>query len=293
MVVEDTGLGSRVVNLFIVGFMLALVAATLFPIMHVAALSLSGSGPVMEGRVVLLPKEFTLDTYKRVLSDARVLRAYVNTLLYTLIGTAMNMAFTTLSAYAIANRRMIFRRPLTFLITFTMMFGGGLIPTYLVVRNLGMIDTLWAVTVPQAINTWNLLVMRQFFLGIPDSLEDSAMMDGANDFMIFARITLPLSQAVLAAMTLFYAVGHWNSFFTPLIYLNDPRKYPLQIILRQLVIQGQASMEEFAADQINVSSDIVNIKYTVIMVALIPVLVVYPIVQKHFVKGVLIGSIKG
>ena len=279
-------------------FMILLIALTFVPFLHVAAQSLSGNGPVMRGDVTLWPLEWSLESYKKVLSDGDVLVSYRNTVLYTVVGTAINIALTALTAYALASKRMPMRRAFTFLVTFTMMFSGGMIPSYLVVSNLKLIDTIWAIVLPGAINTWNLLVMRTFFMGIPDNLTEAAMVDGAGDFRVFWQIFIPLSMASIMAITLFYAVGHWNSYFNAMIYLNSPDKYPVQIMLRKMVIQGIISMEESAGDAAAAGSLAFNqmtqnIKYTVIMVAVIPILMVYPFVQKYFVKGVMIGAIKG
>ena len=278
--------------IYAVLFIMAL--CTILPFIHVAALSFSGNGPVMRGSVGLWPQEFNLNSYKKVLGDVTVLRAYWNTLVYTVLGTFINIVVTALTAYCLASKRMPLRRFFTGMILFTMLFSGGMIPTYLLINDLHMIDTLWAMVLPGAVSTWNLLVMRTFFQTIPESLTEAAMIDGASDLTIFFRIYLPLSSAALATITLFYAVGHWNSYFNAMLYLNTPDKYPLQIKLRQIVIQGIASMEEFAADQlVGVDQIAQNIKYTVIMVAVIPILMVYPFLQKYFVKGIMIGADKG
>ncbi len=279
-------------------FMVVLIAITFLPFMHVAAQSLSGNGPVMRGEVSIWPLEWSILSYQKVLSDGEVLQSYANTLLYTTVGTAINIALTAVTAYALASKHMPLRRIFTFMITFTMMFSGGMIPSYLIVNRLGFIDKIWAMVIPGAINTWNLLVMRTFFMSVPENLTEAAMVDGAGELRVFWQIYIPLSMASLMAITLFYAVGHWNSYFHALIYLNSPAKYPLQIILRKIVIQGIVSLEEFSGDAAlgtNVSFNQMtqNIKYTVIMVAVLPILIVYPFVQKYFVKGVMIGAIKG
>lgn len=285
------GIASRIFDCFNYLFMTALVLTMLLPFVHVAAVSLSGPGPVMQNRVYLWPVELNLTTYKKVLFNDVVLISYKNTIIYTVLGTFVNLAMTASAAYSLAKKRMIFRRFFTFMVTFTMLFGGGMMPTYLLVQKLGLINSMWSVILPGAISTWNLLVMRTFFLEIPDSLEESAMIDGGNDIGIFFKIILPLSKASLATIGLFYAVGHWNSFFSPLIYLNDRNKYPLQIILRSMIIEGNPmSTDTPGNDEITV---VQNIKYTVIMVATIPILLVYPFIQKYFVKGVMIGSVKG
>lgn len=273
-------------------FMGLLVATMLVPFVHVAAVSLSSAGPVIQNKVFLWPKGFNLNSYSRVLGDMYIMLAYKNTIIYTAAGTFVNLFMTAMTAYVLAKRKMIFRKELTFLITFTMLFNGGMIPSYLLVQKLNMINTIWAVIIPGAISTWNLLVMRQFFIAIPDSLEESAVIDGCNDFDVFIRIVLPLSQAALATIGLFYAVAHWNSFFGPLLYLNDRKKFPLQIVLRSMVIEG--NLQTQATTPTDSDMNVVQtLKYTVIMVATLPILCVYPFIQKYFVKGVLVGSIKG
>jgi putative aldouronate transport system permease protein len=284
--------GSHIFDTFNYLFMGFLVLSMLVPFIHVAAVSMSSAGPVIQNKVTIWPVGFNVESYKKILTDPYILTSYKNTLFYTAFGTFINLILTAMTAYALAKKKMIFRNGFTMIIMFTMIFNGGMIPNYLLVQKLKLIDTLWAVVLPGAISTWNLMVMRQFFMAIPESLEESAMIDGCNDIQIFYKIILPLSKASLATIGLFYAVGHWNSFFLPLIYLHSKSKYPIQIILRSMVIEGnlQSVQTQNASEAATV---VQNIKYTVIMVATLPILAVYPFIQKYFVKGSMVGSVKG
>ncbi len=274
--------------------MLLAIAATLYPLYYIAVNSVSDSSHVIAGSVYLLPKGLNVESYRAVLADPDVLRAYANTLLYTSVGTAFNLALTVLCAYPLSIPGFFGRRAFTLMIVFTMLFSGGLIPRYLVVQALGMIDTIWAVVLPMVISTWYMFIMRTYFATIPQSLRESAFIDGANDVRVMVSVVLPLSTPVIAALTVFYAVGHWNSFFAALIYFNSKSRYPLQLILRNMTIAGE--LQHFA-DTIGDASDYVvgeqTIKYAVIMVSTLPIITVYPFVQRHFVKGITIGAVKG
>jgi putative aldouronate transport system permease protein len=208
-------------------------------------------------------------------------------------GTAVNLLLTALCAYPLSKKRLLFRPFFMTLIIFTMFFNGGLIPRYLLVQSLGMIDTIWAIIIPAAIRTWYMIIMRTFFQSLPDSLEESAYIDGANDFQIFIKIYLPLSKAIVATLTVFYSVEQWNNFFPALIYLNSESKFPLQIILRNMVVVGNMSEQ---MGEIGQGSDYIavekTIKYAVIMVSTLPIMLVYPFLQRYFVKGVMVGSLK-
>nr|WP_242973535.1 carbohydrate ABC transporter permease [Pseudoclostridium thermosuccinogenes] len=248
----------------------------------------------MKGLVKLRPVGINFKSYSIVLKDPYIGTAYLNTILYTTFGTFINILFSTLCAYPLSRKNFFGKRIFTVMIVFTMFFSGGLIPTYLTVQKLGMLDTIWALVLPGAINTYNMIIIRTFFQDIPAELHESAYIDGANDIKIFAKIILPLSKPIIATMTLFYAVGHWNSFFSALIYLNEREKYPLQIVLRNMVVSGELTSQ---SNQMGAAADFLaidtTIKYAVIIVATLPILVVYPFVQKYFVKGVMIGSLKG
>jgi putative aldouronate transport system permease protein len=226
-----------------------------------------------------------------------VWRGYRNTIFYTVVGTVINLFLTTLAAYPLSRRDLPGRNIFMFLITFTMFFHGGLIPTYLVVKGLGMVDTFWALVIPNAIATYNLIVMRTYFqTSIPWELQEAALIDGCSNTRLLLKIILPLSKPIIAVMVLFYAVMHWNAFFNALIYLRDEELYPLQLILREILIMNQTSLSDDASIQFGMDEKLLlaeSIKYALIIVASVPVLIMYPFVQRHFVKGVMIGSIKG
>lgn len=272
--------------------LLGIVVATLYPFLHMAAVSLSSSVHVLKGEVSFFPKGFQLETYKLVLQDPRIGTAYWNTIVYVVVGTAISLVVTSLGAYALAKKEMLFHKGFTLLIVFTMFFGGGMIPTFLIVKELGVIDTIWGMVLPGAVSTWNLLIMRTFFANIPAELEESGRMDGLSDIGVFFRIVVPLSQAVFATIGLFYAVGLWNNFTLPLLYLRDQDLFPLQVILRNIVLSGQvnqAGAAEFGDAVVMEES----LKFATIMVSTVPILLIYPFLQKYFVKGVMIGAVKG
>ena len=221
-----------------------------------------------------------------------MLGSFRNTVWYTFVGTAVNVSMSALCAYPLAMKFFYGRRFLTGFVVATMFFKSGLIPLYLMVRSLGMLDTIWALVLPTAVVTYYMIIMRTFFQNIPEELNDSAYLDGANDIQIFLRVVLPISTPILATMTLFYAVQHWNSFFPALIYLSDRERFPIQLILRAMVIEGDvANMQvEFQDDERIVDT---TVKYAIIMVSTVPILLLYPFLQRYFVKGMMIGSLKG
>ena len=280
----------NIVNVII---LLGVVVATLYPFIYMISVSLSKDIYVLRGEVWLWPKGFNLEMYKLVLNDPRILTAYTNTILYTVTGTLIALAVTSVGAYAISKKEMVFQKFFMMLIVFTMFFSGGMIPTFLIVKNMGMMDTLWAMVLPGAVSTWNLIIMRTFFRGIPIELEESGRIDGLTDFGIFLRIVLPLSKAVLATIGLFCAVGIWNNFYQALLYLRDSDLYPLQVVLRNIVLAGQVNNSDVTSvggDNLIVEE---SLKFATIIVSTLPILLVYPFLQKYFVKGVMIGSVKG
>jgi putative aldouronate transport system permease protein len=270
----------------------AFLCVTLYPFVYVISASISDPTALGRGEVWLLPVGFSLDAYRRVLADPLIWSSYYNTIWYVGVGTAINLVMTTITAYPLSRRSFSGRNPIMMFVAFTMFFSGGMVPSYLLVKTLGLINSRLAVVLPVAIGTWNLIIMRTFFEGIPDSLYEAATIDGSNDVGILVRIFIPLSMPVIAVMVLFYAVGHWNSWFSAMIYLNDDKKYPLQMLLRKILVQY---------DQNTMMADVMQgreavgqtIRYAIIIVATVPILVVYPFLQKYFVKGVMIGAIKG
>ncbi|OHD72822.1 MAG: sugar ABC transporter permease, partial [Spirochaetes bacterium RBG_13_68_11] len=267
--------------------LILLCVVTLYPLYYVLIVSLSSGMAVARGEVKLVPLHFTLSPYRMMIRDTYFVRSILNTLQYTVVGTTVNLSMSALCAYPLSIRRFSGNKVFTRLIVFTMFFSGGLIPTYLVVKSFGLLDSVWAIALPTAISSWNMFIIRTYFQGIPQSLRESAQMDGANDIFIFLRIILPLSLPVMATMTLFYATGHWNSFFPELIYLSDKRKYPMQLILRNMLISSQMS-EQYS--DILQDSDVVptTLKYAAVMISTVPILLVYPFLQRYFAKGVMI-----
>ncbi|MBU7319451.1 carbohydrate ABC transporter permease [Paenibacillus oleatilyticus] len=273
--------------------LLGVAAATLYPFVYMAAVSVSKDIYVMKNEVFLWPKGFNLNMYEVVFRDKQIWSAYRNTILYVTLGTAVSLVVTSMGAYALSRKDMAFQRGFTLMIVFTMFFSGGMIPTFLVVRELGLVDTIWAMVLPGAVNTWNLIIMRTFFSGMPKELEESGRMDGLTDIGVFVRIVLPLSKAVFATIGLFYAVALWNNFYLPLLYLRQPDLFPLQVLLRNLILAGAVNSGEVTSiggDNLIVED---SLKFATIMVSTVPILLIYPFIQKYFVKGVMIGAVKG
>jgi len=288
--------GERVFDYLNTFVLLIILAAVLYPLVFVLSASISDPQKVVSGQVWLWPEGLTLRGYEKVFHNGDILRGYINTILYTLAGTALNLLLTVMAAYPLSRRDLYGRGVVTAFFVFTMFFSGGLIPTYLLIKKLGMINTFWAMIIPGAVAVWNIVIMRTFFQqSIPRELEEAAEMDGGSNMTILLRIVLPLSMPILAVMTLFYSVGHWNAFFNALIYLTDRSKYPLQLILREILIQSQMSdmvqvSEESLAKSIMEAE---SIKYAVVIVANLPIFLLYPFLQRYFVKGITIGALKG
>lgn len=296
--VRDKSPSSIILDVIIHTSLIILLIVTILPILHVAAISFSSSTAINRGLVTFYPKGFNLNAYIKVWEAGTVPNAFKNSVIYTVVGTAINMVLTITTAYPLSKKDLPFKKFYTTLIVITMFFGGGLIPRFLLVTKLGLYNTMWALILPGAISSWNLIVMRTFFQSIPVEIEESAYLDGANDMQILFRIILPLSQASLATIGLFYAVGHWNSWFSALIYLKSNSKYPLQLVLREIVIQGQMAKElaeqgdTFLWQEMEMVS-VESLKYATLFISIVPMLIVYPFIQKYFVKGVMIGSLKG
>ena len=286
--------GSRVftgLNAFV---LILITLITFYPLYYVLITSISNGMMVMQGKVRLYPIGVTFDSYKSITSDPQLFRSLWNSVLYTVVGTLINIIMSCLCAFPLSRRTFSGKKFFTGMIVVTMFFSGGMIPSYLVVKELGLMDTMWAIVLPVAINTYNMIIIRTSFQSLPESLFESAQLDGANDFTILFRIALPLSKAVLATMVLFYSVSHWNSYFSAMLYLDSKDKYPLQIILRNKLISGLFS-EEASQSGGSTSFTVTDstLRAAVIMFTTLPILVVYPFVQKYFVKGVMIGSLKG
>ena len=281
---------------FNVVFMVALCVVMLYPFLNVVASSLSNNSAVSRGLVTFYPIGFNLEAYKAVVRYQHIWTGYKNTILYTVIGTGINLLMTIAGAYPLSRKQFYGRGVFTFIVAFTMFFGGGLIPTYLVINAYGMLDTFWVMVIPGAISTYNMIIMRTFFQGIPVELEEAATIDGCNDIQTLWKVILPLSTASLMTIGMFYAVGHWNAWFNAVIYLRDSGRFPVQLWLRTIVLQNQVRdlMEGSGAVDVEAESLVADtIKFAVIVVAVLPILCVYPFVQKYFVKGVMVGSVKG
>lgn len=266
----------------------------LYPILHVFFASISESERVMQHSGLLLrPLGFNLNAYKAVLADQRVYDGYKNTLMIMVIGVTINIVLTCIAAYFLTRKNVLFQKPIMILIVATMFISGGMVPFYLVVQKLGITDTIWALIFPVAINTYNLIIMKTGFAAIPDSLEEAARIDGANDEWILIFVMVPLAMPTIAVLILYYAVFHWNAWFNAMIFLQDRNLYPLQLVLREILFQNQLDQQLGAEAMQNAESVAESIKYATIMVSVIPALCIYPFLQKYFVKGVMVGAVKG
>lgn len=273
---------------------LGLLALTCFlPLLHELSLSLSGNSAIMAGRVSFFPVKFTLDSYKAVFIGTPILSSFTNSVVITVVGTAISMVATILAAYPLSKSYLYARRQFTMLMVFTMLFSGGLIPSYLVIRGLGLIDSYWALWLPGAISTYNMLILRTFFVNIPQELEEAARIDGCREVRLLVQIYLPLSKACLATLTLFYAVGLWNSFQSVLIYINSTSKYNLTVLVNNMIRNQTLLNDEYlqAADLEMLTPQ--GVQSAGVMVMIVPIMCVYPFLQKYFVKGVMLGSVKG
>lgn len=272
--------------------LLVLIALVcILPFVYVLAVSFTAPHIVAQGGFILYPKEFSLAAYKYIFSTNTLIRSLGISIYVTTLGTLVNLVLTSLLAYPLSRRNLRGRKWMMLGILFTMLFSGGLIPTYYVVRSLHMIDTLWSLMIPTAISAFNLIILKNFFQQMPDGLEDSAKIDGCNDVSILLRIVLPLSLPAIATFALFYAVDHWNRYFQAVMYINDNTKWPVQVILREIVINANSRIGDTNIEEMYIQP--LTIKMAVIVFATLPIIAVYPFLQKHFAKGVMLGSVKG
>ncbi|WP_418276021.1 carbohydrate ABC transporter permease [Isoptericola jiangsuensis] len=278
----------RVANGFV---LVAFALICVLPFLNVLGSSFASSGELATRSFILIPYDITLDAYRYILSTSTIFRAMGVSVFVTVVGTFVSLLLTALMAYALSKRYLRGRRVINFLVVFTMLFSGGMIPTFIVVQSLGLIDSLWALILPVAINAFNFVIMRSFFQAIPDSLEEAARIDGCSDLGTFFRIVLPLSLASIATIGLFYAVGYWNTYQNAILYINDSTKWPIQVLLRQIVIVASGMNAD--ASSVDIVPPAQSVKMAVIVVATLPMLIVYPFIQRYFVKGALIGSVKG
>ncbi len=282
-------------NVFNIIFMLCMIVITLYPLLYVVFASMSDSNELMKHSGLLLkPVGFSWAAYKAVFLNPNILQGYKNTIIVLISSVAVSMFLTCLAAYVLSRKNVLFNGVITFIIMFTMFFSGGMIPTYLLVNNLGLTNTYWALILPTAISTYNMIIMRTGFAAIPESLEESAKIDGANHFTILFKIVIPLAKPTMAVIVLYYAVACWNSWFNAMIYLQKRRDLqPLQLILRGILIENDTSnMQDGNVGQ-DTESIAESIKYAVIVVATLPILAIYPFLQKYFIKGIMIGAVKG
>lgn len=281
-----------ILNYVILTFCFLVVA---YPLYFIVIASISDPVDVYAGKVFLYPVHASLDGYRRILEYKSFFTGYRNTAVYTVVGTLVNVVMTIPAAYALSRKDLVGRNAVMMMITFTMLFSGGMIPSYLLVNDLGIDNTMWALILPGAVSSWNLIVARTFFQQtIPDELLEAAQLDGATNNQFFLRVVLPLSKPIIAVMVLFYAVGHWNSYFSAMIYLSDPNKYPLQLVLRSILFEN--SFGDMVEDAANLAAqqrlgDM--IKYGIIIASSLPLLVLYPFLQRYFIQGVMIGAVKG
>jgi putative aldouronate transport system permease protein len=284
--------GAKAFNTLNILFMTVLMFITLYPLWHVAMASISNGTEVMKYRgPIFKPLGFSLAAYEVVFKNPMILKGYLNTIFIVVVGVILNLIMTSLGAYFLSRKNVMWKKPIMMGIIFTMFFGGGLIPFYLTVKGLHLDNKLWSLIIPNVISTFNLIIMRTAFEAIPDSLEESAKLDGASHLTIMWKIIMPLAAPTMAVMVLYYGVGHWNSWFNAMVFLRKRELFPLQLILREILIQNSNSdTAGLALDQERASE---TIKYAVIMVATLPILFVYPFLQKYFVKGVMVGAVKG
>lgn len=290
----------KIFLLFVYIFLTFALLIVLYPLIYIISASISDPTVVNSGNMWLFPKDITFEGYRVIFQNDSIWRGYMMTIIYTVLGTAINLAVTIPAAYALSRQDFYGRAFFTAMFVVTMFIDGGLIPTYLVVRNLGLIDTIWAMVLPSAVALWNIIITRVFFQStIPRGLEEAAIIDGASNFKMFMKIILPLSAPIIAVMALFYGVGHWNQYFNALIYLSNRDLYPLQLVLREILVLQEMSggstnltgeMAEFLHSQQQLAA---IIKYGVMIVSSLPIIIVYPFLQRYFVKGVMIGSLKG
>lgn len=293
MKIKET-MGEKIFKVINILFMLFMVFICVYPFWYVLVCSLSDSAKIVGNKgFILWPRGFSLSSYMAVIKNPDIVSGYINTIIILVCGTTLNIFLTALGAYVVTRKKFRFAKPMSVMMIVTMYFSGGMIPTYLLVMNtLHLGNSLLAVLLPTAISTYNLIILRTNFAAIPDSLEEAAEIDGANDLTVFWKIVIPLSIPALAVLVLFYGVAHWNSWFNAMLYLNDRIRYPLQLILREILITGNTDTMSAGMDGelYNIGE---SIRYATIIVATVPILIVYPFIQKYFVKGMMVGAVKG
>ena len=277
--------------------LIAFLIIVLYPFVYIVSCSFSSGQALISGKVTLLPVDPTLEGYKAILEYKDIWTGFANSFLYTISGTLVGLTLTILAAYPLSRFSLVGRRPLMMLFLFTMLFNGGLVPNYMLVLSLGLLNTAWAIILPTALSAYNVIVARTFFINtIPNELHESAELDGCGEFRFLISIVLPLSKAIMAVLVLWIAIGFWNSYFNPMIYLNDKSKYPLQLILREILLMANVDFTKAAANpELYYKNQQLSeiLRYGTIIISALPLMILYPFIQKYFVQGVMIGSVKG
>ena len=288
---QDHTWGNRVFDVVNTTLLSLIGIICVLPFIYVLAVSFTAPHIVAEGGFILYPKEVSLAAYRYIFSSNALIRSLGVSIYITVIGTLLNLVLTSLLAYPLSRKSFKGRSVMLLAVLFTMLFNGGMIPTYYVVKSLHLIDSLWALMIPTAISAFNLIILKNFFQQMPDGIEDSAKIDGCNDLGILFRIVIPLSLPAIATFGLFYAVDHWIKFFSAVMYINNNEKWPVQVLLREIVINANSRVGDTNMDEMNIQP--LTIKMAVIVFATLPIMAVYPFLQKHFAKGVMLGSVKG
>lgn len=289
-------------DVILIAVMILLTLLFFYPMYLVTISAFSSPREIYNGSVLLIPKGSNADGFRKVWETRELWSGYLFSGIYTVVGTLINLFCTLTGAFVLSRQKFLLRKPITFMIIVTMFFGGGMIPGYLLVKDLHLLNTVWAVTLPGAISTWNLMVTRTFFTSsIPEELYESAEIDGCNNLQYFVRVVLPLSTTIIVIMGLFYGVGHWNSYFSAMLYITDKSKYPLQLVLRNLLLNAEYAIQaakngemDYDSDQIRRMYELAeSMKYIIVLATVAPIVVLFPFVEKYFVKGVMVGSLKG
>lgn len=290
---KKKSIADRLFNGVNISLLLVISAVMLFPFVYLFSVSFSSFEDFLGSKLLLWPSKWTTDAYEYIWASRTFRQALLNTSVVTVLGTIVNLFFTATMAYALS-RPIVGQRTVMFMVVFALLFSAGMIPTYLVVQETGLLDSIWSLILPVAIAPFNLIVIRQFFMNIPSDMIEAGIVDGANDLQIFGRIILPLSKPALAAFSLFYAVTHWNNYFAPILYINDPSKWTIQVVLRQIVVVGETT-GTLGGDNMFLENPPPpeTIQMAAILMATLPILIVYPFLQKHFAKGVMLGAVKG
>lgn len=273
-----------------------IILLVLYPLLFVVSASLSAPSEIIRGHVVFLPKGFNFNSYKEILNSSALLKGYLNTIFISVVGTLLNLVMTTMCAYPLAIRNLPGRNVITIFITFTMFFSAGMIPNYLLIKELHLLDSYWVLMLPGAVSVYNMLVMRNYFqTSIPQELFEAATIDGCGNLQTLFKIVLPLSKAIMAVMLIFYVAGHWNAYFDAMMYISSKDKYPLQLVLRDILLKAEEYSTEgsIGYSQVDAALKAEGLKYAIIVVSSVPVMLLYPLMQKYFVKGVMVGAIKG